>query len=95
MTMPVSGNINGTMGGAPLQATVNFNVPIAPTPAPPIYPPAVPTSCFLCCRKPDQYPALAVTVYNGTYLCRPCVQSLPDQFLINEFPPNLGPGGPS
>jgi hypothetical protein len=95
MTMPVSGtiNINGTMSGAPVtvSANVQMNVPIAPTPAPAIFQPA-PTSCFLCVRKPDNvmlYPALATTVYKGTYLCRECVRSLPDEFLINEFPPTL------
>ena len=88
MTMPVSGNINGTMGGAPLQANINLNVPNAPVTAP-VYPPAVPTLCFLCARKTDGYPSIAITVYKGTYLCRVCVQSLPDEFLISEFPPTL------
>lgn len=71
----------------PISGSFSINVPIAPTPSPPIYSPAVPVNCFLCVRKGTFI--TAVTVYNGTYLCMNCAKGLPNAFLVNEFPPTL------
>lgn len=57
-------------------------VPVTPTPMPPV---PVPNQCFLCARNNKW--TLAITVYKATYLCGDCVRSLPDELIINEFPP--------
>ena len=76
--------------GVTAQITGTINLPyVTPPPAPapaPAYVP-VPNQCFLCMRTGNY--TLAVTVYKATYLCATCVRSLPDEMIINEFPPTL------
>lgn len=79
--MPQVATINGTINFPGSPAVV---APIPPIPLPPL---PMPNQCFLCIRRNQTYGLLATTVYKGTYLCNECVKSLPDELLINEFPP--------
>lgn len=76
----------------PTTATISGTVTFPAQPLPPIQPPPPmapsPTMCFMCIRSGHSYPMLASTVYKGTYLCNNCVKALPDELVINEFPPS-------
>lgn len=69
------------------QVTGTINFPYVPPPVAPTvpYPIPVPNNCFMCLRQGNF--TLAVTVYKSTYLCASCVRSLPDEMIIDEFPP--------
>lgn len=71
-------NVSGTVTG-----TITFPYS-TPPPVPPV-PQPLPNLCFLCVRKGGW--GMAITVYKATYLCADCVRSLPDEMIINEFPP--------
>lgn len=73
------------MTQGPVTFSGTINMPYAPTPAPQQLAPPVPNQCFLCIRQ-NKY-GLAITVYKATYLCMDCVRSLPNEIIINEFPP--------
>ena len=83
MTMPAgSQSITGTINhSSPSMSTINGTISGGFIATPP--PQQLNPMCFLCIRKGSWISG--VTVYQGTWLCQPCAQAVPDTLIINEL----------